>query len=511
MFLGFAASLAGCGGCGSCLSTESHTEVPTKLEDVKKLAHPPDVVVKVERKEDTSGGGACGHSPICIIVIPIAIYSALFPHKWDEASVVQNGKLVYLARFETNGDFIDSTQWEPTRARFFGSLVLKKLGKRLIVQIAEAPILPDGGTGEMKRVPILPQVDLVTEYEAKLAKEHDADDRADLIVEAATWLGDESLPFLEKHEKDEKEPDETRARTLEQLCEGKDKRADTVMTSARVKPGPATLLTGLRCANRASRPDDGRAFSIAAAEYLCSAPESKDTESLAKSLVNDPALATVADHCNKPALRVLLRRDAGQNVSAADLAAAMRDSGAIPGVLGERMDLTKPDERAAIFVGIEAHPDMEGVLRKLASLEGLTLTPAELTSLAKAYAWDGQFFDARRKALLLALFDGAYRKKVDTAAARAEIDRAVTAAKDSKRAVYRIGLLVLGDRQQAAAASRGLGVHSESSRDYSVADSDEKLFGLAFHLAGCTPEEIHAAYLEASKKKDADRGVLCTK
>ena len=43
--------VAGCGGCGSCLSTESHTEVPTQLEDVKKLAHPPDVVAEWLRSE----------------------------------------------------------------------------------------------------------------------------------------------------------------------------------------------------------------------------------------------------------------------------------------------------------------------------------------------------------------------------------------------------------------------------------------------------------------------------
>jgi hypothetical protein len=149
-------------------------------------------VVRVERQEATSGGGACGHSPACVILIPILVFDALFPKKWDEVSVTKNGKPIYVARFETNGDFIEGTQYQATKARYFSSLILKQLGRRVIVQIGEAALAPDGSKGEPSHTPILPQVSLLSDYEAALSKQKDEEERAALIVEAATWLGDES-------------------------------------------------------------------------------------------------------------------------------------------------------------------------------------------------------------------------------------------------------------------------------------------------------------------------------
>ena len=500
--LAFCAMASGCGGCGSCMATESHADVPTKLEDVKKLARPPDVVVEVERKADTAGGASCGHSPICLIVIPIALYAAIFPHKWDEATVREKGKLSYLARFETNGDFIDSTKWDASKVRGFGALPLKKLGKRLIVQVAEAPLMPDGGAGEMKRVPLLPQVDLIAEYEAKLGNERSALDRAELIVEAATWLGDESLPFLETHEKDPKEPDETRATVLEKLCEGGDKRADAVFAGAHEAPGSETILAGLRCANRAGRRSERSAFAVPAAELLCKSTQpSKDLEAMAAELpAGEPTLAPITERCGSLPVKTLLRRLSGAAVSGGELETAMRDPSPMVSLLARRLVVSKPEDRSALFAGIEAHPELEPLIAAVPLQSAVS--PAELRTLGKAYAYAGRGDEFGRRSVLLRLFDKAYRSGVDTAGARTEVQAAVDREPGKNRALYRLGLMLLGDRQQAAAAALGLAPQSDRGQD---------IFGVAFSLAGCSPGEIREASFGAAKHKDSDRGALCTK
>lgn len=99
---------AGCGGCFT--KTEAHVDVPTTIEEVKKLHSPPGVEVRVERKERKGGsGGGCGHSALCIVVFPILIYGALFPEKWDQVTVTESGKITYEGRFETGGKLIEAT------------------------------------------------------------------------------------------------------------------------------------------------------------------------------------------------------------------------------------------------------------------------------------------------------------------------------------------------------------------------------------------------------------------
>ena len=70
-------SCGGCGGCGT--KTSSHVgSVPTTLEEVRKQHAPPEVVVKVERITKSTGSFRCAH-PVCLIVLPIVLVSALFP------------------------------------------------------------------------------------------------------------------------------------------------------------------------------------------------------------------------------------------------------------------------------------------------------------------------------------------------------------------------------------------------------------------------------------------------
>jgi hypothetical protein len=500
---------SGCGGCERSLNSETHVDVPVTLAEIKKLYHPPDVVVQVQRQEATSGGGACGHSPVCAILIPILVFDALFPKKWDEVSVTKSGKPSYVARFETNGDFIESTQYQPAKARYFASLLLKQLGRRVIVQIGESTLAPDGGQGQMVHTPILPQVNLLPDYEAALAKEKDDDDRAALIVEATTWLGDESLAFLDKHAKDEKESDQTRARVVSGACATADKRRDTALSAAHRKPGPRTISQALKCSTEQHLDAELAFFVAAAADRACQSKTSSELSELAEAIpAEHPQLAEAAGRCSQPSVRTLLLVRAGKKLPGPELAAAMRDPGPYAGVLEAWLSPSRPEERAALFAGLGAHPELERIVKALAEAE-LTPSSDELRPLVTSYAYDAPLFDGPRQVQILGLFQRASAAQVESSDARRDLEAVISRTKDGDRPLLRAAQMVLGDRAQAAAASRGLGERSHEMHISTTAASE--IIGRAFLLAGCKPDEIKAAYRGASKLSDSDRGVLCTK
>jgi len=508
-FLGLVLAASGCGGCGRSLTSEAHVDVPVTLREIEKLAHPPDVLVMVQRQQATSGGGGCGHSPLCAILIPILVFDALFPKKWDEARVVTNGKPSYVARFETNGDFIESTQYEATKERYFASLILDRLRRRVIVQIGEATLAPDGSRGEMTQTPILPQANLVPDYEAALTKEKDDDDRAALIVEATTWLGDESLAFLDKHAKDEKESDETRARVVTGVCGTSDKRRDAALTAVHHAPGPQTIASAMKCSADQHLEAEVDFFVAATADRVCQTKTGRELGQLAEAIPpGQPQLAGAALRCAQASPRTLLLVRAGKKLPRPELEAAMRDPGPYASVLEAWLMVGRPEERAALFVGLEAHPDLERIVKTFAEAE-LTPSPDELRPLVKSYAYDAALFDGPRQVQILGLLQRANAAKIDSSAARHDLEALISIAKDGDRPLLRAALILLGDRAQAAAASRGLGSRSHEMQ-LSTTDASE-VIGRAFMLAGCSPQEIKAAYRGAAKLNDSDRGVLCTK
>src|SRR3954447_21516953 len=96
--LPLAALLTLASGCNSCRGTKavSYVDAPTTLEAVRAKSHPPDVTVQVERITKTQSLGAgCGHSPACLIIVPILLAGALFPEQYDVATIVDHGNVVY--------------------------------------------------------------------------------------------------------------------------------------------------------------------------------------------------------------------------------------------------------------------------------------------------------------------------------------------------------------------------------------------------------------------------------
>ncbi len=347
-------------GCRACTTTESHVDVPVTLDDVRKLANDGSVVVDVKRREQAAGGAGCGHSAACILLVPVELVSAFFPTKFDEASVIDNGKLTYFARFDANGAFIESAKYLEKSIRYYRALPLEKLRKTVIVRSAEASIGSDGGPEAIGRVLLLPQLDLIADYEAALAKEHGADSRAALIIEAATWLLDESVPFLEKHESDSREPDETRASVIAELCRADDRRSETVLKAATQNPGPKAAVAGIECGVSSTRDAARDAFVGMTADLLCHAKSAAEASELVRALPEGNAALTAAQaRCSEPSGRALLSLVAEIPVARTELERVMRESRVYDNALGERLLLRKLDHRAALFAGLDAKPGRE--------------------------------------------------------------------------------------------------------------------------------------------------------
>ncbi|MFO0756498.1 MAG: hypothetical protein U0359_08415 [Byssovorax sp.] len=521
LLLAAAMSLAGCK-----THTQSAVDVPVTLDAVRALHHPPDVVVEVARKERHMGGGGCGHSALCVLLIPVIAYDAVFPETWDEAIVTDHGAVTYEGRFRKNGELIEAKAKKDGVARLITVLPLDRLKRRVVVEGARAALGADGKEGEYVKTKIVPQVDLPAAYKAALASEKDEEDRADDLVEAATWLDDEALPLL--REVLPGESDVTAARVLEKSCgrpddaHGKAVRAE-VMGMLGKKPGPKTAAQGLSCAvgsrdakaalpfvealgaqicedgdDRAARQaaeafgDAGRSFNAASSEETLRAARR--------------ALGSRAPRCTSPERRVLLELHAGLEPSPADLESALA-SEALGDDIVRLVFADRPQNRAAIFAALPRRKSDGALIRALDAVQ-ISPTGPELTTLAEVYPRNGTILGrGARDAQIVGLFGRAKGDAALTAGARRSIEAAVISAAPADRPRLRAALLALGDKAQALPASRGLAGLSKIAR----ASADQEPIIRALGIAGCKDEEILAAARKAPDVKDEDRGALCAR
>lgn len=511
---------AGCGGCFT--KTEAHVDVPTTIEEVKKLHSPPGVDVRVERKERKGGsGGGCGHSALCVIVVPFLLYDALFPEKWDQVTVTEAGKVTYEGRFETGGKLIEATARKDGVARHVGVLALAKLGKRVIVEVARAPVGPDGKDGAFTRSPILPQVDLAADYRKKLADEKDADDRAALLVEYGSWLTDEALPLLE--ELLPAEGDDSAALTLSGLCKGAgDQRWGKGCTMALGKleksPGPKTAAAGFGVAltspaDAALAPSYGKAL----VTHACDGT-SRVARDAVQALTGTglpygadpapvrPALAPAVAACAKPGRRVLLQLSLAMPTDPRELRAALADEDVAKPIL-ERLSPVRPEHRAAILDAMPAAVDDRAFVEALTRSMSPPDAP-EVTALADSYVRKGKAHgESADEAILKRLADPKVEEPLRQSARR-QIEPALSAAAEPERPRLHVALTVLGARDHALPASRGLD-GLPYYPDYVSIARDVIAHGLV--LAGCKPGEVLEAARNTQAVKDSDRGVLCTR
>ncbi len=513
----------GCGGCGT--KTESAVDVPVTLAAVRALHHPPEVTVEVARKEKQVGGGGCGHSALCVVLIPLIAYDRVFPSTWDEAKVNERGSVVYEGRFRTDGELIEAKARKDGVARLITVLPLDELGRRVIVEAARAPIGADGSEGPFVKTKIVPQIDLPAAYTKALASEKDEKDRADLLVEAVTWLGDESLPLL--RETLPAEGDVAAARTIEKLCArpedplGKAVRAE-IMAQVSAKPGPKTAEQGMRCAVVSHDVKAALPFARALGAALCEAPADRAAKAIADAFDDVPrSVASFASQaeldqarkeaaserarCDRVERKVLLELVGRLPVSRGDLEQALSSDG-----LGDRIswEISAQDaeQREALFAALPRRTYDSGLLAALARGEW-SPEARDLERLAAIHLRENSRLDGgERDGSLLRIYARAKGNPAKVSGARKALEGAVIAAPASERPRLRAGLLVLGDTTQALPASRALA----GMQRLPGLRSQEPIV-TALELAGCSKEQILELAAKAASVKDEDRGAACAR
>ncbi|MBM4783129.1 MAG: hypothetical protein GQE15_36085 [Archangiaceae bacterium] len=266
--------------CFRCAPEQkSYVDVPATLDAVKKRAKPPEVVVTVERNtRPTSGGGGCGHSAACVIILPFLLYSAVFPDKFDEVSVIENGVETFHGLYSTSGDLLSARAKTETGWRELVQLDLPELGQRAIVEAAKVTKNEDGGETKTPTT-IQSQVDLVAQYREKLAKK-EGKQRGALLGEAASNLSGEGDAFVLERLSAADEPDESRAAVVEHTCRHDDhpERAVAFIEAALKHPGGLTAKETLECELATDATITAAATMLA--EQLCTVKHALDARAL---------------------------------------------------------------------------------------------------------------------------------------------------------------------------------------------------------------------------------------
>lgn len=232
-------------GCWCTPKLESAVDVPITVEAAQKLHAPPDVIVTVERiTTKPSGGAGCGHSPLCLIILPVILVEEMFPPKHDEVVIVDHGVEVYRGSFKTNGDFLQARATKDGIVRDMRQLNLKELSKRVVVEVARSP----SPGAPPAPVPLSPQANLLEAYAQAMGRPGHAQ-CGELVVEALTWLGAEAHDFARTQlAKPEAEwPDKCKASVAAHLC-GTERTAAQldIVAAAGATSGPLTAAVVIR-------------------------------------------------------------------------------------------------------------------------------------------------------------------------------------------------------------------------------------------------------------------------
>lgn len=225
--------------CRCTPALESVVDAPVTIEAAKKLRAPPDVVVTVERKVTPKGSSGCGHSPLCLIILPVLLYEEMFPEKYDEVVIVDHGVETYRGSFTTKGDFLQARTTKDNVVRDLRQLDLRELGRRVVVEAARSP----SPGAKPEAVPLSPQANLIDAYTQALKRPGHAQ-CGKLIVEAMSWLGDEATPFAKAQMADAVWPDECKAEVAKLVCgRPTTQQLDVVAAAGTIVGGPGLLTT----------------------------------------------------------------------------------------------------------------------------------------------------------------------------------------------------------------------------------------------------------------------------
>lgn len=481
--------------CGTAPPTEALVAVPASVDEARALHDPPSVEVTVVREARPSGG-ACGHSPVCLVLLPVLAWQAVFPPEVDLVDVREAGGGRVHGEYEPGGDLIWGERTDGSTIVGARLLALPTLGRRLVVASGRGELGADGTPGALVPVTVLSQVDLDVAYEAALGAEADPERRAELLVEAVDALHVEAAPLAEAWLG---RPSEgaARARVVSRVClgargdEADGFRADILRWSGAATPVDVAAQA-LVCAARTPglQPEEVDVFAGVLVDEVCERPALTPLAELADAVQQEPGLrvraAAVAGRCPTPTRVTLLRAHLGETLAADALLAALRDEPARD-LLVSALRPERPGDRAALFAALDVAPTLGPVTGTLEAAGPLVPTRAEASALLRAYfAYEPSLLGRRDpQAAALRLL-----ARVDSAERVALLAGLPPAAADDEAVEVAAARLVLGDRGGAALLV--------DRRDLSACDGSSLVVGLAglaaeaLLAAGCTCEDLDA-------------------
>ncbi|MCE9599962.1 MAG: hypothetical protein K8S54_18525 [Spirochaetia bacterium] len=503
---------------------KTFVDVPITLEQVKALEKT-GALVQIERTEKSQGGGACGHSPVCLIVIPFVLLNSIFPERYDLVTVTEKGQITYSGMFTTKGEFIQARVISNNTARDIRRLDLEELNKQVVVEIASSKLDANGKPGEMNPTPILAQTHLDQEYSAAMQKASDSD-KSRLLIEATSWFGEESIPMLTTWLGSKEASPEFKSAVLNHTCEKmRNDRKDVVANSAIQAIGtpdhPKPALAILSCFDS----DDARAEPYLKALVKLTCQGGARNGNVPGEMISWNGKAT-----QSPAfIKRRIARDAKQEIEACkgspgtlflaaldlpvpetEILSVLRDSEyAEP--MTQYLDSNIAAERAGLMHLIAKKEDATKSLKRLVN-DDWVATPAELVAVAEQYAPTYHSVlassDYGRRSTILDIFS--FQKNAEARKAALRVFEAAASSADAdKLPELRIAMVVLGQREFAVAAAHGL--RSKEKHGNSGTGNASGLISYGLILSGCKVDEIADAYRAAITARDSDRGVLCTR
>ncbi|MES2643157.1 MAG: hypothetical protein V4850_26980 [Myxococcota bacterium] len=509
LFVGLALA---CGG-----ATEVVVDAPGTLDEVQAQHAPPGTVVTVERKTRHAGGGACGHSPLCLILVPVLIFDAIFPETWDEATITEGGALTYTGTFDTDGELLqararDADGWIDLRR-----LDLASLGRTYVVAVGRAPALADGSAGESVPVTVQSQIDLVGAYRDAL---DDAGEgrRGDLLVEVLAWLGDEAVPLLV-----ERLPTETgrvQSEVFAAACRPSPPAPQArALVDAVPAPGTDALATSATCLLALDPPETARAIERLATlvDRACAGEDGAMpalSEWTAPSYEVGATLETAVSAriaaCASPARRGELRIELGGALTPVEIEALLvAEEGRTYAVL-ERTELSDPAHRAAVFAALTTAQGTEMILTRLYEAD-VVPTAAEVDTLGARLTIPSEGW-AAHAVKERALAFGLVLRSPDKARLVPVLEGALAAggkgAKERDSYDWHAFLAGLGRPGHVCAAAPGLYVDDQPMDDVPDIYSSGGLVRFALATAGLTPPELLRLY-QATNQDTLATDALC--
>ncbi len=371
--------------------------MPVDLDALDAYASEHGGVARVETvHEYGSGSASCGHSLLCILVLPAVFVAPFIPRDHQLATIESNGVAIYQGRFQTDGAFIQARVREDDVYTDAERLHLPALGRDYVVLTYRTRV--GAPATERTDVPLREQLDLVSEYREVLATEASPDAT---MREAIDHLGADVAPLLVEHVEHGARPlsysdgrivaacerwveTPTAARFLEAFRAPGELRERLVRAIADRSDDPA-LDPALVCLEPSAEPSPSLdPFVRGVTRRSCSGGLESGI-ALAERLAPSPPLLAVArdeasGSCESPGFRLAFGASVEPEAIGALLDSPDRR------LVAQRLDPTVEAHRAALFAALSA--DVGATAHRL-TRDRVTPTRAELDDVLRALARPG--------------------------------------------------------------------------------------------------------------------------